>query len=76
MVAVPLGIVPTGCVMVVVAVDMMVAGGWVITTAVVGLIGGAVVEAVIAIFCGSAGGTIVEEVASVSHDSSAGGSSG
>ncbi len=58
MVAVPLGIVLVGCVMVVVAVDMVVVGGWVMTVVVVGLAGGTVVEEVVSVFCDpSAGGS-------------------
>ncbi len=60
MVAMPLGIVPVGCVIVVVAVDMVVLGGWV--TVMIGV--------------GSLGGTVVREVVPVFCDPSVGGSSG
>ena len=60
MVAVPLGIAPVGCVIVVVAADMMVLGGGL--TVITG------VE--------SADGTVVREVVSTFCDPSAGGSSG
>jgi len=57
---VPLGIVPVGCVIVVVAVDMVVIGGW----------------TVVMIGVWSAGGTVAREVVSMFCDPSAGGSSG
>ncbi len=58
MVAVLLGIVPVGCVIVVVVVDMTVMGGWVIVMVVVGLAGGTIVREVVPVFCDpSAGGS-------------------
>ncbi len=56
--AVPLGIVPVGCVIVVVAVDMIVVGGWVMVIVVVGVAGSAVAREVVPVFCDpSAGGS-------------------
>ncbi len=62
-VVVPLGSVPVGCVMVVVAVDMVVAGVCVRVTVVVGSAGGTVVRVVVPWFCdpsagGSSGGSM------------------
>ncbi len=58
MVAVPLGIVPVGCVIVVVAADIMVMGGWVTVGASAGLAGGIVAREVVPVFCDpSAGGS-------------------
>ncbi len=50
MVATPLGIVPVGCVMVVVVVDIVVMG-WVMVIVVAGSAGGAVVREVVPVFC-------------------------
>jgi len=50
MVAVPLGIVLVGCVMVVVVVDMVIMG-WVTVMVVVGSAGGIVVREVVSVFC-------------------------
>jgi len=46
-VATPLGRMPVGCVTVVVAIDMVVVGGWEVVIVVVGLVGGTVVGEVV-----------------------------
>ncbi len=58
MVAVPLGILPVGCVIVVVTVDMVAMGGWVIVMVVVGSAGGTIARKMVPVFCDpSAGGS-------------------
>jgi len=56
MVVVPLGIVLVGCVMVVVAVDMVVIGGWVMVVVVVGSADGIIVREVVPVFCDPSAG--------------------